>query len=345
MSYEVLGDYEREFIYKRDILMSEYFINIRDIFSKKMEEHFSDDILPIKKNKLRVYHNMFAQWYFWECYNKSYSRYPLLIEPDYSYETIYQVLSDYDKSESIKERTSKFIKDLDLEGLFIKSIKKLDSMGDINILVSIKRLEGIYMIIINGVCDKYMIKISENVFNKIRRRLSMEKSVALVFRYYALSSNNNQLAVSSDIMSNIECDVELFASGFNNYFGKFCSIFPDLEKDLGSIGRFQDMKIKSGRYEINPPFQTTIIYDILRRVRRFIEDREGYISFDIILPNWDRGDKRYDEYLVRRLLNEIDGVVLIENKSNIEFPYYDYWKEIKRDITLPDSYYIKVINY
>lgn len=347
MEYENLKTYEYEFNFTKEIFSSELFLKIRNYFTKKISNYFTFDIFPKHKRKIRVFHNMFSQWYFWESYQKEFDCYPLLLNPPFSNFTFRQVLSDYGKNiEKMDEKIEDFIKELNLEEKFISNKKKLSEFKNHKLVYKINRGEK-FNILIKGYLDNYFIIFSEKIYDNLVHKIGIEKTLVLIFRYYVLSSNNNQLAVHPNFMSSLNANVELFASGFNHYFDKFGSLFPDLEKDLGSIGRFQDLTLISGSYQINPPFQLTIIYDMLNRVNKFVNDaveNNKKISFEIFLPNWDDNDKDYDEYQVKKLISEIPGSVELVCKKKEDFPYYDYWKETKRDITLPDSYFIKISN-
>jgi len=350
MEYQCDANYNYQFNYDQDILASEYFLEIRNHFTTIISKSFSGDIFPQNKKRTRVFHNMFSQWYFWEAYQKPFQQYPLLLSPPFTHQTFYQVLNDYGKNqvnfnkETFNQEIDNFIKELNLEEKFLQAIHQVETFKeDINNF-QISQKENNKNIVIKGFLNKYFIRFPITLFNQIKKILNLEKTIALIFRYYVLSSNNNQLAVHPEVMKNLKANVELFASGFNHYFNKFGSIFPDLEKDLGSIGRFQDLTLLSGTFQINPPFQVTIIYDILKRIKIFMEKANQLgktLKFEIFIPNWDKSDKNYSQYLVKDLLNEIPAKIEIIDKSCEEFSYYDYWKETERKI-LPNSYIIKI---
>jgi len=347
MEFENQKKYNYEFILNKEIFSSELFLKIRNYFTKSISSYFNMDIFPKNKRKIRVFHNMFSQWYFWESYQKDFKEYPLILEPPFTHQTFYQVLKDYGKNDDkIEEKIEGFIKKINLEDKFEKNREKLNEFKNHKLIYQINHNER-FNIFIKGYLDNYLIIFSEKKFNELVSKIGIEKTIVLIFRYYVLSSNNNQLAVNREFMSTLNANVELFASGFNNYFDKFGSLFPDLEQELGSIGRFQDLNIISGNYQINPPFQITIIYDMLKRIKIFMENaikNNKKLSFEIFLPNWDDNGKDYEEYQVKKLVSEIPCSVELINKNKEDFPYFDYWKETKRDVTLPNSYFIKISN-
>lgn len=345
--YKIDVNYNEEFNFSKDIIASEYFLQLRDLFCSKMDKHFDNLKYPDVKKRIRIYHNMWSQWFFWESYNKEFIKFPLLIPGPYKYDTIKEHLKDYGRNlVDIDEKIDIFLKELDLENK-IKNYREL--LENEEYIVSVK-FNNKYVNEINMKIkcqyNEYDIKFPSDTYKKFKKYIGKEKTIALIFRYYALSSNNNQLAVAPKTMNKINADVELFASGFNNYFKKFCSIFPDLERELGSIGRFQDMDIISGTYQINPPFQTFIIYNIINKIKQWIDDaneKKNKLVFFLIVPNWDKpSDREYEEYQVINLLKKINGKIAFCSRSNTEFPYYDYWKKTTRDTTLPDSYFIKI---
>jgi len=340
-------NYNYDFILNKEIYSGELFLKIKNYFTKNISGYFSSEIFPKHKKKIRVFHNMFSQWYFWESYQKKYDSYPLILEPPFTNFTFRQVLGDYGKhKENIKEKIESFITSLNLENKFKLTREKLaDFKGD-KLVFKINNTDK-FSILIKGYLDNYYIFFSKKKYQESVSKIGVEKTIALIFRYYVLSSNNNQLAVHPTFMSTLDAKAELFASGFNNYFDKFGSLFPDLEKGLGSIGRFQDLTLISGSYQINPPFQLTIIYNMLSKIKSTMENalkNNKKLSFEIFLPNWDNNGKDYEEYKVKKLIAEIPGTVELVTKNKENFPYYDYWKEIKRDITLPDSYFITIKN-
>ena len=66
--------------FKKDILGSQLFLLIKNDFIKNIKDYIPDKILEKKKNKERIFENLFCHWYFWEAYKSSFSYHPLLLE-------------------------------------------------------------------------------------------------------------------------------------------------------------------------------------------------------------------------------------------------------------------------
>lgn len=337
--------YESSLTLNSDILGSELFYLIKNDFVKNIKTIIPKKILESKKNKDRIFDNLFCHWYFWEAYNSKYNNYhPLLLEGESSYLSLKNILSDYLKNSSEEIELDNILNNLKLEDKISNAIKYLKN-HNIKCDYKITNHYNYKKIFINSGIDKHSILFSKDCGEKLIEKIGEEKFVRLLFRYYVLGSHNNQLATNSETLEKINPDIELFSSGFNNYSNKFCSIFPDLESELGSIGRFQDLEILEGVYQINPPFQTTMIYDILKKIKMWIKnanENKKSLEFHLFLPDWlkNNNNLEYSKYLVLDLANEIDGNVKVKNLKNSDFDYIDYWNAKKRNHTLPDTLYI-----
>ena len=336
---------------KTDIFGSQLFLLIKQDFIKNIKDYIPKNILLKKKNKDRIFENLFCHWYFWEAYTSKLSYHPLLLEEDFNYKSLINILSDYLKGENdnCSEKFSEIILNLDLQKKFKNAVTLLKSKKDFNCSYNIYRYDKMIKIFINSDLLNDSFIVSAKHSEKILEKLGDDDFVSLMYRYHVLSSNNNQLATNPKKLSEINPDIELFSSGFNFSCNKFCSLFPDIESKLGSLGRFQDVNILSGRYQINPPFQTTIIYDILGRIKGWIDKAniEGnYLEFHLFLPDWskNKSNLEYSKYLVLDLANEIDGKVEVKNIKNNDFNYIDYWNDKIRNYTLPDTLYLVICN-
>lgn len=337
------------FNFEKDLLAGQLFLIIKNNFVKKLEDIIPQKIIEIKKkNKSRILDNLFCHWYFWEAYtNENISKYPLLLKKKFNYQSLKNILNNYFKNDDNKVDLEKVINNLNLEDKFSNAVKYLDNN---NLSVSFKKkyMGRITKITIKTSIQENEFDVSSRVFEKLKNKLKLEKTVALLFRYYVLSSNNNQLAINSKLFNKLNVDLELFSSGFNNYCDNFCSMFPDLEKDLGSVGRFQDIDILEGSYQINPPFQTTIIYDVLNKIKLWIDKANSNnkkLEFHLFLPNWlKNNDLKYDNYLVLELCDKINGSVSINKINNNDFNYIDYWNNKIKNETLPDTLYLIIKN-
>ena len=79
--------------------------------------------------------------------------------------------------------------------------------------------------------------------------------------------------------------VEAFASAFNHYFTRYYSAFPDLETCFGSLGSFFAAELRSELMMINPPFDLSIMKEMIRRVTEAL-DNEGEKTFHLTFPAW-----------------------------------------------------------
>ena len=342
----------KNFNFNIDILGSQLFLLIKKDFIKIIKNYIPNKIIIKKKNKERIYENLFCHWYFWEAYTSKFNYHPLLLDKKFTNESLKNILRDYFKNESIDLTDDKFqeiINELNLQEKFTKSIILLKDIISYDCKYKIYYYDNFLKIFINTNLENDSFTISTKRSLDILKKLGEKKFVALMYRYHVLSSNNNQLATNSTKLKEINPDLELFSSGFNNTCNKFCSIFPDLEKDLGSIGRVQDINILEGIYQINPPFQTTIIYNIIKKIKNWIDianKNDKYLEFHLFLPNWlkNNSDLEYSKYLVLDLINEINGNIKVINLKNNDFNYIDYWNNKIRNYTLPDTLNIIINN-
>lgn len=345
-----ISDYCNNLSFGEDIYGSELFLIIKNKFCKIMEKNIPKIIINSKKNKHRILDNLFSHWYFWEAYISDYkNKHPLLLKnKKFNYESFKNIMDDYYKNNNESLDIENIIKILDLENKFNNANTLLDKFDDYDIDYKIIKNNN-YKIIIKTTLNSYCIYFSKKKGNEMLKKLDERDFIRLIFRYYVLESYNNQLAVNDEKLSEINPDVELFASGFNSYCKKYCSLFPDIEYKLGSIGRFQDINILEGIYQINPPFQTTMIYDIIKRVKIWIENANNnnrYLKFVLFLPNWVNNNNNliYSKYLVIDMVEKINGTIIINNIKKDKFSYLDYWRDKERNVTLPDTLNIEIIS-
>lgn len=342
--------YNNSLDFNKDIFGSELFYLIKLDFIKNISKVIPTKITEIKKNKNRILDNLFCHWYFWDAYSSNYPMlHPLLLDGTLNYLGLRNILVDYfNNSEDLLD-VDNIIRSLDLESKLKRSIKLLEDGSIIKCRYILNENDYNIKIKLTTEIDVYNLYINKKLGNKILKVLGEEKFVRLLFRYYVLGSNNNQLATNSKKLNEINPDIELFSSGFNNNGKKFCSLFPDLEYELGSLGRFQDIKIQEGIYQINPPFQTAIIYDILKRIKVWMDDAnksEKKLEFHLFLPNWLENNNilKYSKYLVLDMLNDINCEKEINNYKNSDFDYIDYLNDKIRNYTLPDTLYLVLKN-
>jgi len=81
--------------------------------------------------------------------------------------------------------------------------------------------------------------------------------------------------------------MECYASPFNCFWSAFGSAFPDTDGAFGSVGRFEDMKLIRGSYEINPPFEEAAMLSMAKQCLEYVaasEKAREALSFAIIIP-------------------------------------------------------------
>ena len=119
-------------------------------------------------------------------------------------------------------------------------------------------------------------------------QVSYKKCMKCVLRYATLGMNGQQWASVDRFMDFIKskgCDVECFASPFNNSFPKYYSLFEE-DSDFGSLGNFFKQTIndlKQHTLYANPPFVPALLdkmAKILIQVPRAV----------IITPTWPTAD-------------------------------------------------------
>jgi hypothetical protein len=151
---------------------------------------------------------------------------------------------------------------------------------------------------------------------------------AIIYRYQLLGSNNHQLAVLPNIMSQLNKDFNLnfecFASAINSTFNNYCSIYYDLEKYFGSVGSFFDIKPIKGTFGFNPPYQTDIITNGLMRILELLDNVSNKLTFIITIPIWDAKGKK----------------IMLEKYNNEKYASIDYG-EFKIIDTIIESKYFK----
>jgi len=351
IKYNFISNSFTKLDFKKDIFGSQLFLLIKKDFINNIKGFIPEKILLKKKNKERIFENLFCHWYFWEAYTSKISYHPLLLEEDFNYYSLKNIIEDYLKNEDDynDNKFKKILMKLDLSKKFKNAVSLLKKNDNFTCSYKIYKYDKFMKVFINSNLQEDSFIVSNKNSLKILEKLGDKDFVALMYRYHVLSSNNNQLATNPEKIKEISPEIELFSSGFNNTCKKFCSIFPDIESKLGSLGRFQDINIFKGKYHINPPFQTSIIYDVLKKIKTWIDNankKNEELEFHLFLPDWlkNKGNLEYSKYLVLDLAKEIDGKVIVNNIKNSDFNYIDYWNDKIRNFTLPDTLYLVVNN-
>jgi hypothetical protein len=111
----------------------------------------------------------------------------------------------------------------------------------------------------------------------------------LRYKYLFLDAHGSQLEYNQVIESlkdlSLDDATECFGSPFNHTFNKFCSAFDDLEKSLGSLGNFFEIKkFPTKILLINPVFDQVFIHLTIDRILDILEKYKHIVYF--ILPIW-----------------------------------------------------------
>ncbi len=119
---------------------------------------------------------------------------------------------------------------------------------------------------------------------------------AMLLRYDALfgphgRNQGPQAAVPPTVLhvlhETFHVTAECFASPLNAQFGTFCSLFPDTDGPFGCLGSFFDVEFRSGAYEVNPPFDTKLLWSLHNRLQKLLasaQTRGSALLFFIIVP-------------------------------------------------------------
>jgi len=114
------------------------------------------------------------------------------------------------------------------------------------------------------------------------------------YRYYSLSAGSTQASVLPRFKllfkKYLGIKVELFGSAINTSSFRYGSIFTDVERYFGSLGSFFDMDIRRGFFELNPPFDPSIINRVYERLSSWLSKGSAELLFLVVLPTSLVGD-------------------------------------------------------
>lgn len=158
-----------------------------------------------------------------------------------------------------------------------------------------------------------------------------DKVFVLYNRYYAFDSGNNQssiLPVFKKVLKKyLNIKVELFGSAINTS-NRFASLFYDIEKYFGSMGNFFNLDIKKGYYEVNPPYENTIIGQVFLKMSEWLSAAQGPLLFFVILPKRDY--RSFDSF--KKLAPFVRKIELIPKER---FPFLRYDRQLVKSRISP----------
>jgi hypothetical protein len=168
----------------------------------------------------------------------------------------------------------------------------------------------------------------------------------LVFRYSYMDSGNQQLAINQNIKDMFKkCGVnfELFGSAINTVSTYYCSLFYDIEKYFGSTGNFFDIKLESGVYWCNPPYDDTIMNNTVNKLINYLQsDKE--IAFLVTIPIWDiYTQNKIKEKNINTILRNYNSNT--ESSLHIDFQIYSKLKPFIKDELIIPKHRIPYFNY
>lgn len=173
-----------------------------------------------------------------------------------------------------------------------------------------------------------------------------EKCFLLILRYYTLESYNQQLAVSPAFYQRMQQQynvrMELFASSLNTSLSHYCSLFPDVESDFNSRGRFDFLQVRKGMYSANPPFSVNIMDRMVDRFHEWFAQTTDDLGIVITIPAWDKDEDKYGAYTplvkLRKSPHLVECVCIPKHRS----VFFDYLRN--KRITPCDVYVLLLQN-
>jgi hypothetical protein len=147
---------------------------------------------------------------------------------------------------------------------------------------------------------KNMIKILDSGSESVKNE-NVLSVLRIAMRYCTVITGGQHWGITTEyydyLYNNYNLRNEGFASILNTksiYYNDchFCSLFPDIEGDYGSLGSFFNVELYNydGLWSINPPFTEQLILQTINRVIEQIEkanEKEKILTTFIFLPYWE----------------------------------------------------------
>lgn len=168
------------------------------------------------------------------------------------------------------------------------------------------------------------------LLRKRARVIDLKYVLAGLIRYATLNSGSHQYIVDLEYKERLRqkfgTNFECFGSMFNRYYDNFCSMFPDIEHNFGSSGNFMALKMKSGYYQANPPYEEILMQRMYEKVFDILKE-PGPIIYTLNIPERDDYElrKRIENdklYLLSTKKEELFHVALDRTKK-VKIPRYD----------------------
>ncbi|KMZ94461.1 hypothetical protein PVMG_01819 [Plasmodium vivax Mauritania I] len=140
-----------------------------------------------------------------------------------------------------------------------------------------------------------LIKNRKNIFVRHFHFLAL----FLMMRYHTLVGNVRHSGLQSCVPKRVmtllrrklKIKRECFSSPLNAVLPSYCSFFPDIDTFFGSSGNFFEFPLRSGAYEVNPPFDVYLINQLIVYILHHLRKEEHQLTFFLVIPMLQ--DKNY----------------------------------------------------
>ncbi|EUD67047.1 hypothetical protein C922_02631 [Plasmodium inui San Antonio 1] len=114
----------------------------------------------------------------------------------------------------------------------------------------------------------------------------------LIMRYHTLVGNVRHSGLQSCVPKRVmtllwrklKIKRECFSSPLNAVLPSYCSFFPDIDTFFGSSGNFFEFPLRSGAYEVNPPFDVYLINQLIVYILYHLKKEEHELTFFLVIP-------------------------------------------------------------
>ncbi|GAW79683.1 hypothetical protein, conserved [Plasmodium gonderi] len=133
-----------------------------------------------------------------------------------------------------------------------------------------------------------LIKSRQNIF--VRNFYCL--TLFLIMRYHTLIGNVRHSGLQSCVPKRIftllrktlEIKRECFSSPLNAVLSTYCSFFLDIDLFFGSSGNFFEFPLRDGAYEVNPPFDISLINKLIIYILCNLKKEVHELTFFLIIP-------------------------------------------------------------
>jgi len=332
-----------------------------ELYRYKLIKYIKDECKKffIIKNINIDINNLLPRWIMLQFKDKHYYVDPLL---PYNGEDNSQFRKDLyylsNKKISLKN-ADQIINELNLKDKFNNAIYQLreyiksDYYLNSNVIIDFEKNNNNYNIKLNINNEIFLYKLNTKIVDKIinhyKQDIILDNNlkkiiVCLIIRYNTLESENQQAAVLPELYEYLDKEYningELFASSLNFYNKNYCSIYYDIELNIGSIGNFFTMNIQKGFYVANPPFDDTIMRNMSIKLINSLKESNDELSIFITIPEWDKPE--YGGFDCLDILKKSGFIQYIEKIDKKRVYFYDYYENSYKNLV--SVYFILIQN-